>query len=97
MEHSKITIAFRSLRKKGYFAKQNFMCCQSCGFAAVPEGIEKVVFYHNQDKQRASKNGHVYMSWAGDGNEIVAELKAAGAVVEWDGSESTRILVKTWE
>jgi hypothetical protein len=45
-----LTKAFNALRKNGYFARQNFMCCQTCEWAAVPEKNEsKVVFYHSQD------------------------------------------------
>ena len=32
-----LTKAFAELRKNGYFAKQNFLCCQSCGWAALSD------------------------------------------------------------
>ena len=41
--------AFKELRKLGYFARQNFMCCQNCAWATVPMDAKKVVFYHKQD------------------------------------------------
>jgi hypothetical protein len=45
-----LTKAFAELRKNGYFAKQNFLCCQSCGWAALSdEEAKNAVFYHNQD------------------------------------------------
>ena len=36
--------AFKELRKLGYFARQNFKCCQSCAWAAVPMDKAKVGF-----------------------------------------------------
>lgn len=40
MEHmittkQKMNNAFAELRKAGYVAKQNFMCCQGCGWAKI--------------------------------------------------------------
>ena len=94
MNHFKkdLTQAFKELRKLGYFARQNFMCCQSCAWSAVPEEKEdKVVFYHRQDTPDV-KYGSVYLAWSGNGNEIV-EIMSKYFNVEWDGSESTRIRV----
>lgn len=49
-DSEKITKAFKELRKKGWFARKSFWCCQSCGCAAVPnEYNNKFVFYHKQD------------------------------------------------
>lgn len=92
----KVTKAFAELRKAGYFARQNFLCCQSCGWAAVPEGQEKVVFYHRQDNDSwdgSELARDLYLAWSGDAKEIVAYLVAAGLAVEHDGSEGSRIRV----
>lgn len=87
-----LTQAFKELRKLGYFARQNFMCCQSCAWSQVPEEKEdKVVFYHRQDTPDVNY-GSVYLAWNGNGNEIV-EIMSKYFKVEWDGSESTRIRV----
>ena len=89
----KLTKSFKELRKLGYFARQNFWCCQSCAWGDVPEEKEdKVVFYHRQDNKDVPY-GHVHLAWAGDGNEIVEVMKKY-FVVKWDGSEHSRILVK---
>jgi len=45
---SKLSLAFAELRSIGYFAKQNHTCCNTCGWAEVPENTNKVVFYHMQ-------------------------------------------------
>jgi hypothetical protein len=88
-----LTLAFKELRKAGYFARQNFLCCQSCAWSAVPDGKdEKVVFYHRQDADDV-QYGRVYLAWSGNGAEIV-EILSKYFNVEWDGSTSTRILVK---
>ena len=89
----KLTLAFKDLRKLGYFARQNFMCCQTCGWDAVPEGREKVVFYHAQDKATLDKRGYCYLAWSGNGNEIVATLRNRGLTAEWNGTDGNRIKV----
>jgi len=92
---SKLTIAFRALRKAGYFAKQNFWCCQSCAWYAVPEErADRVVFYHQQDRESLSRSGSVHLAWSGDGHEICRILNENGIETEWDGSENKRILAR---
>jgi len=94
IDKSRITEAFRELRKLGYFARQNFLCCQSCAWYEVPkEKAEKVVFYHNQDNDRLKSEGKCHLAWAGDGNEIVSVLNKHGVKTEWDGSSNTRIVI----
>lgn len=93
-----LTRAFKALRKQGYFARQNFMCCQGCGWSAVPEGKEdKVVFFHGQDAARMRAGNDFHLAWAGDGNEICRILNENGVETEWDGTTSTRIAVTSWE
>lgn len=89
----RLSEAFRVLRAKGYFAKKNWKCCQSCGCAAMPQGTEKYVFYHAQDRQNLMDGEKFYLAWGGDSREIVAALREAGLLVEHDGSNSTRIAV----
>lgn len=90
-----LTRAFQGLRDLGYFARQNFKCCQGCGWAAAPKDRrDKAVFYHAQDNEDRIEGKPVFLSWSGDGNEIVTALRAHGLTVEWDGDPNTRILVK---
>lgn len=97
-KESKLNRAFKALRKAGYFARQNFWCCQNCGWAAVPDGKdEKVVFYHNQDNEQKLEGEPFYLAWAGDGNEICQILRDAGITVQWDGSDGQRIQVSNYE
>jgi len=91
-----LTKTFKDLRKKGYFARQNFTCCQSCGWAEVPEEYSnKAVFYHAQDKESMKRNGDLYLAWSGNGREIVEIFEKNGFFVDWNGENNTRILVKT--
>jgi len=87
--------AFGELRKRGYFARQNFLCCQSCAWAAVPEEkADKAVFYHNQDNQRLEATGKCHLAWAGNGQEIVDVLQAHGVKTTWDGTSGQRIEIE---
>ena len=102
-----IAKAFAVLREKGYFAEMDFQCCQSCGWASVPEGQEKVVFYHDQDRfafgedcgEEPNDNHHgnlvhpLYIAWSGDAEEIIESLSQQGLETEWDGSPDTRIVI----
>jgi hypothetical protein len=94
MAQSNITKAFEALRKKGYFARQNFLCCQSCAWSAMTdEQAEKTVFYHQQDADDLRERGTCHLAWSGNGQEIVDVLKENGVEVDWDGSDSTRIKI----
>lgn len=89
---SKLTKAFKALRKAGYFAKQNFWCCQTCGWADVPDGREdKVVFYHAQDNDDKVQGLPFHVAWSGDGHEICRIFNENGITTNWDGSENKRI------
>jgi hypothetical protein len=85
---------FRDFRKAGYFAKQDFWCCQSCAWSAVPDKVTKTVFYHNQDAE-AIVDGELvrslYLAWKGNGEEICNIIRANGMRAEWNGSEDKRI------
>ena len=93
-----ITDAFKALRKEGYWARQNWQCCQSCGWAAIPgQKDDKAVFYHRQDAEDLrSRPPSVMLAWAGDGSKITEILKQY-VDVEWDGLDSTRINCKPKE
>ena len=90
--------AFAELRKKGYFARQNFTCCQSCGWAELTdEESKKAVFYHRQDAEDLKKTGVVYLAWSGSGQDIVNTLNKYGLATKWEGTDNRRIVVKVLE
>jgi hypothetical protein len=87
-----LELPFAALNGMGYFARQNWKCCQSCGCAAVPEDKPYFVFYHEQDSEKR-KDGYCYLTWEGNGHEICEVFKASGFDTEWDGKAETRIKV----
>lgn len=94
MKKPNINKAFRMLRKLGYFAKQNFWCCSTCGWSAMTEEeSKKAVFYHMQDNDNLKEQGACYLSWSGDGQEIVKTLSDSGVKTEWSGKSGERIKI----
>ena len=99
-DKAKINKVFKNLRKQGYFVRQSFWCCQTCGCAAVPPDHEnRYVFYHKQDREVLDKNGNITMkfggvlnlAWAGSGSQISQAIKDEGLRVRWSGTEDKRI------
>ena len=102
----KITAAFRSLRKQGFFARQKWQCCMTCGVAALPEGTDKWAFYHAQDAD-AFRMGRLtpqdrflhqglaiaFGSTMENGKAVVAAFEAEGMKCDWNGTLEHRILV----
>ena len=91
----RLDIAFYELRKKGFLAKINFSCCQTCGVSALykeakelidqGKSVKGYVFYHHQDQEELVETGHVYLA---HGNFIeldpsaLSSLKVAKAVCQ---------------
>lgn len=91
----RLTRAFIFLRRNGYFASHNFACCRSCSWDEIEwEEADHAVFYHDQDEASAAETGDVYLVWQGDAELIREALEVEGLIVEHDGTEATRILVK---
>lgn len=100
---AKLRKAFVALRRQGYVARMNYLCCQGCGSAAMDLKDKKGgVFWHHQDDDGFKEDGELYIAFLtenGDGSvkvgeALVAALKAENVWVEWDGSSDTRVLVK---
>lgn len=95
----KINNAFRELRKNGYFAKQDFWCCQTCAWNAITdEQAKKAVFYHKQDtesfdKSRKELKHPLALAWSGDCEEIVKILRKHDLKVFHDGDPEKRIFI----
>ena len=100
-DKQRLNLAFKELRKQGFVARQRFMCCQGCGWAAIandkPDATH-VAFYHQQDADAIDEDGKItepmYIAWAGDALAITTALTNAGLKAEWDGSADTRVCVK---
>jgi hypothetical protein len=93
----KLTAGFRNLRRKGWFAKQNWCDCQSCGRGAIPNTVERFAFYHQQVADDIDTTHSVYLYWEAEPDEIVDELIPsfvnAGLHVEWNGDPNQAVLV----
>lgn len=92
MKKENLNKAFRELRKAGYFARQSFKCCNTCGWSAVPnEKGDRAVFYHLQNTQDLIRSGVTNLSWSGDANEIIEILNANGIKTHWEGTRNRKI------
>tara|TARA_Y100001951_G_C11083159_1_gene152476 strand:+ start:69 stop:503 length:435 start_codon:yes stop_codon:yes gene_type:complete len=85
--------AFKSLEDKGWFAKRDFWCCQSCAVSDIPEGTKNYIFYHNQDEEGFQIYGTVCLAFAGDTSQILDALAKEKLHISWNGSEHQRIEV----
>lgn len=94
MKRENLTNAFAELRNVGYFAKENHTCCQTCGWAEVPdEKGDTAVFYHNQDADDLEESGVCHLAWSGDGELIKNILLKNDIVVNWDNASGKRIQI----
>lgn len=65
--------AFRELRKEGYLARANHLCCQNCAGYDLTEKAAKLVgegksvkgcvFWHNQDEQNWKETGSMHLAF----------------------------------
>lgn len=71
-----LNIAFQTMRKAGLLARQNYLCCQTCGGYAMStaatelidkgtkkEEIKGCVYYHNQDNERKRDGGNFNLAY----------------------------------
>lgn len=94
MKKQNLNKAFRQLRKAGYFARQNFMCCNTCGWHEVPEDKgEMAVFYHSQNADALKNSGITYLSWSGDAQQIISILESNDIKTEWEGGKDRKIKI----
>ena len=64
--------AFAALNRQGIVARQDFSCCNNCGFTEIWDEVEEAekqqpiegyVFYHLQATQRAVESGQLLMAY----------------------------------
>ncbi len=91
----KLNELFKQLRKEGFVARQNFMCCQTCALAELDaKGIkdgDNYTFYHRQDKEYFDKNNRLMLAWGGNGTKIATLAQKLGIMVNWNGTDNQRI------
>lgn len=68
----RLDAAFAALNRQGIVARQNFSCCNNCGFTEIWDEVEEAeksqivtgyVFYHLQCTARAIKTGQLLMAY----------------------------------
>lgn len=92
---SAVERAFNRLRINGYRCEQNWQCCRSCGWAAIPdEDASHAVWYHSQDRDHGLNTGELWFVWDGDPGAIREAFEAEGLSVTHDGTHAQRIMVK---
>lgn len=100
----RVARAFANLRRDGFIALMNHLCCQGCACYDISERVKKAggdpdtahyAFFHNQDNDCLRDGRPFYIAHGGgDSGQIVQRLEEQGLEVEWDGSDRTRICVK---
>jgi hypothetical protein len=101
-DRQKIALAFKHLRKEGFFARMNFKCCPSCAVAAIPMGrLGAYVFYTAPYKNRLDDNDMLkdamYLCWDtldGDATPITQVLREVGLKVSWNGNSHNVIKIE---
>lgn len=80
----RLTAMFASLRRQGYAARQNFLCCGSCAAAVLCDAVRAkqlrgAVFYHRREGERLAQGAErVYLSYgAGEGATDEQDLAVA--------------------
>lgn len=101
---AKLRIAFKSMRRQGYAARANFMCCMGCATSALDiKGKKGGVYWHRQSDDHFKEDGELYIGFFVENDTddskkvaeaLVATLKAEGLWVEWNGSGDTKVMVK---
>lgn len=84
---------FTDLKARGFIAWANNWCCQTCGWAAVPDDATNVVFYHDQDAESMYEDGKLFLAWQGDSQTIVDTLQEHKLPYEWNGTINQRFVV----
>ena len=78
---TKLNAAFKALRKEGFLAHQNFLCCSSCAGTQLANTAEKlkdkgteikgIVFYHRQDAEVLRETGRGILRYRRGGNLMI--------------------------
>jgi hypothetical protein len=86
----RLDAAFEALNAHGIVARQDFSCCNNCGFTEIWDEVEKeekdhpvegYVFYHLQCTERAIKTGQLLMAYGCVEEDPKAFLGVASKIV----------------
>jgi len=82
--------AFAALNRQGIVARQDFSCCNNCGFTEIWDEIEEAekrqpvegyVFYHLQATETAIESGQLLMAYGCVEEDAAAFVRVANKVV----------------
>lgn len=82
--------AFAALNEQGIVARQDFSCCNNCGFTEIWDEIEKeekrqpvegYVFYHLQCTEGAIKSGQLLLAYGCVEEDMAIFLRVANRIV----------------
>jgi hypothetical protein len=83
--------AFAALNRQGIVARQNFSCCNNCGFAEIWDEIENeeerqpvegYVFYHLQGTECAIESGQLLLAYGCVAEDEAVFVRVANKIVE---------------
>lgn len=82
--------AFSALNQQGIVARQNFACCNNCGFSEIWDEVDEAekqhpvdgyVFYHLQCTDQAIQSGRLLMAYGCVEDDHEAFLRVANKIV----------------
>jgi hypothetical protein len=82
--------AFAALNRQGIVARQNYSCCNNCGFTEIWEEVQQeeahqpvegYVFYHLQCTQRAIKSGQLLLAYGCVDEDEASLIRVANKIV----------------
>ena len=98
-----LAAAFRQLRREGWWARMNHLCCQTC-LTYDTDDEKPYIGFHAQDNERIPESGYTYLTHGPPVDDImydstvwskraVVVIESFGLTVEWDGTMASRIKV----
>jgi len=101
-DRKRLAAAFRELRKQGWWARMNHLCCQTC-LTADTDDDKPYIGFHAQDNERIPESGYTYLTHGPPVDDTLPDgmrsrwavkvIEDHGLVVEWDGRMASRIKV----
>lgn len=81
----KVKQVFKTLRRSGFVARMNFLCCSSCAGYVLGERLdastdkEYAAYWHRQDEERYHETGYLYIRYffGGHGDVLDADEQKA--------------------
>jgi hypothetical protein len=102
-DKDRLNEAFKQLRAHKFIAKQNHLCCQTCGWVAIDEkhkDAKDAIFYSKQDAASDitdDRVGKLYLAhrFSSKSRALLAcaIFNQNGFYTLWDGSDNTRIAI----